>query len=224
VFITLSLLLAAEGVFAQKAPPLEDFPGRRMEDMKRYLSEMVENAPTDDAKSIYLAALGALTRGQLEHPAFTAALEEFKRQNSIRRVLMDVESMTAAYSLYAIETRSETQNITDLAINPGRSGWNGPYVEQQPPIGGEFGLYDVFFAPFTPMGLPQPGTCTASTADTLCLVWLRLTDLPDWVVEEVEVILDRNAEEGTLGGVWRAGPAINGRQDAYYTLAEVLFP
>lgn len=194
----------------------------RMDEMRQYLSQMAEAAPNDDARTVYTAALSALEHGQLEHPAFVAALNELKRQNSIKRVLMDVESITAAYSLFSLETGKDTQNINDLSKNPGLEGWHGPYVEQQPPLGGEFGLYDVFFAPFVPEGLPQPGTCTKSTPAVPCLIWLRMTDLPDWVTEEVEVTLDTRAGVSGTNGVWRYGPVRSGVQDAYYTLAEVL--
>jgi hypothetical protein len=186
-----------------------------------YLTNMAASAPDEDSKAVYAAALEAYRRGQTDHPAFVAVLKELKSQNSIRRTLMDIESLTAAYSLFALETHTETQNIADLVVNPGLSGWHGPYVEQQLPLGSEWGLYDIFFAPFEPEAIPAPADCVVGIP---CLVWLRMTDTPAWVVEDVELVLDVHAGVSGLTGAWRYGLVRNGVQDGYYALAEVVKP
>ena len=198
------------------APAAQAMPLQNMED---YLLHMATTIDDGKSKAVYTTALEALQRGETDHPAFVAAMNELKQQNSIRRVLLDLESITAAYSLFALETRTDTQNITDLIVDPHLAGWNGPYVEQQAPLGGEFGLYDIFFAPFTPAGVPSPMACIEGMP---CLVWLRLTDVPTWVSEEVELMLDTRAGVSGDTGLWRYGPVRNGLQDGYYTLAEVL--
>ncbi len=208
IFIALLLLCSAH---AAQATPLQN--------IEDYLLHMATTVDDEKSKVVYAAALAALNRGEADHPAFVAAMNELKQQNSIRRVLLDLESLTAAYSLFALETRTDTQNITDLIVNPKLAGWNGPYVEQQAPLGGEFGLYDIFFAPFTPAGIPSPMACIEGMP---CLVWLRLTDIPAWVSEEVELMLDTRAGVSGDTGLWRYGPVRNGQQDGYYTLAEVL--
>lgn len=120
-------------------------------------------------------------------------------------------------SVATMTTANADASFNYLITNVGSTlNWNGPYVTASSNDHPRYGNYGVLRGRIDATGVPD-GTC----ATGICGAWLRISTVPDEVIDAVDLAIDGGASADRANGNCRADNTAATQESIYYLMTRM---